>query len=157
VGHGTRYAKKNLVVNEMVGDLWAEHAAGSVVAITTNGMVNRVGRAIMPRGCARQARERFPDLLQTLGSLLRHHGNHVFDLGHKIVSFPVEEDPYQNSDIRLIEQSCKELVELAEIKGWQKIVVPRPGCGGGGLSWSLVKSVVAKHFDDRFHVITMEE
>ena len=104
-------------MREISGDLWREHASGSVVAITTNGMVNRVGRAVMPRGCARQARDRFPGLLKTLGLLLRHHGNHVFDLGHQIVSFPVEEDPYQNPEIRLIEQSCNELVELADYKG----------------------------------------
>lgn len=80
-------------MREICGDLWNEHAKGGVVAITTNGMVNKVGKAVMPRGCARQARERFPELLQTLGLLLRQHGNHVFDLGHQIVSFPVEQDP----------------------------------------------------------------
>lgn len=144
-------------MHEIKGDLWQEHASGSVVAITTNGMVNRVGRAVMPRGCARQASERYTDLLQTLGSLLRHHGNHVFDLGHQIVSFPVEEDPYQNPDLRLIEQSCRELLELTDYKGWQRVVVPRPGCGGGGISWSDVKPIVENYFDDRFYVISMED
>ena len=143
-------------MNEIVGDLWDEHAQGAVVAITTNGAVNRVGRAEMPRGCARQARDRYPSLLQTLGSLLKQHGNHVFDLGHQLVSFPVEEDPFQNPDLRLIEQSCCELVELVDYKGWQKVVVPRPGCGGGGLSWSDVRPILQKYFDDRFFVISME-
>ncbi len=144
-------------MREICGDLWNEHAKGDVVAITTNGMVNKVGRAIMPRGCARQARERFPELLQTLGLLLRQHGNHVFDLGHQIVSFPVEQDPYQVPEMRLIERSCRELVELADYKGWQKVVVPRPGCGGGGLQWSDVKTILERHFDERFHVITVKE
>ena len=144
-------------MREIVGDLWQEHAGGAIVAITTNGMVNRVSRAVMPRGCARQARERFPDLLQTLGSLLRQHGNHVFDLGNHIVSFPVEEDPYQVPEMRLIDQSCRELVELADYKGWQKVVVPRPGCGGGGLQWTEVKTILERHFDERFHVITDKE
>jgi hypothetical protein len=111
----------------------------------------------MLRGCARQARERFPDLLCTLGSLIRQYGNHVFDLDHQIVSFPVEEDPYQVPEMRLIEQSCRELVELAEHKGWQKIVVPRPGCGGGGLEWNDVRTILNRHFDERFHVITVED
>ena len=144
-------------MREIVGDLWQEHASGAVVAITTNGDVNRFGKAVMQRGCARQARERFPDLLKTLGSLIRQHGNHVFDLGHHIVSFPVEKDPYQVPDMRLIDQSCRELVELVEYKGWQKIVVPRPGCGGGGLEWSEVRTILLRHFDKRFHVITAEE
>jgi hypothetical protein len=143
-------------MNEIVGDLWHEHAAGAVVAITTNGMVTKSGKSIMPRGCARQAADRYPELTRLLGSLLINHGNHVFDLGRKLVSFPVEEDPYRNPEMRLIEQSCRELVELTDYKGWQKVVVPRPGCGGGGLSWSDVRPVLERYFDERFHVISME-
>jgi hypothetical protein len=144
-------------MHEIVGDLWSEHAMGAVVAITTNGAVNKVGRAVMLRGCARQARERFPDLLKTLGTLIRHHGNHVFDLGHQIVSFPVEQDPYQVPDLRLIERSCLELVELSDYKGWCRVVVPRPGCGAGGLEWHDVRKILARHLDDRFHIITIKE
>ena len=143
-------------MNEIVGDLWQEHAAGAVVAITTNGMVTKSGKSIMLRGCARQAADRYPELTKLLGSLLINHGNHVFDLGRKLVSFPVEEDPYRNPEMRLIEQSCQELVELTDYKDWQKVVVPRPGCGGGGLSWSDVRPVLVRHFDERFHVISME-
>ena len=111
----------------------------------------------MLRGCARQAADRYPELPKILGALVIHHGNHVFDLGRRIVSFPVEKDPYSNPDIRLIEQSCREIVELADYKSWSEVLVPRPGCGGGGLVWSEVKPVVEKYFDDRFHVISMEQ
>lgn len=142
---------------EIIGDLWEEYASGAVVVITTNGRVAKTGKSIMPRGCARQACSRFPELLKIHGALLLNQGNHVFDLGLRIVTFPVEEDPYQAADIKLIEQSCKELVALVNEKGWHKVVVPRPGCGGGGLVWSEVKPVVAKHLDDRFHVISLEE
>ena len=55
-------------MKEIIGDMWQEHAEGTVVAITTNGAVNKVGRAIMLRGCALQAREHFPELMKTLGS-----------------------------------------------------------------------------------------
>jgi hypothetical protein len=144
-------------MKEIVGDMWQEHAEGAVVAITTNGAVNKVGRAIMLRGCARQARVLYPELLQTLGELLRRHGNHVFDLGHQIVSFPVEVDPYQVPEMRMIDQSCRELVELTDYKGWQKVVVPRPGCGGGGLEWQEVKTILERHFDERFYVIRIQE
>jgi len=144
-------------MHELYGDLWREHAGGAVVAITTSGMLTRAGAAVLLRGCAMQARQRFPGLPKVLGALIRQHGNHVYDLGRRIVSFPIEEDPFQIADPRLIERSCRELVDLADYKNWTKIVVPRPGCGGGGLAWSEVRSVLARHFDGRFYVITDKE
>lgn len=141
-------------MREVVGDLWTWHGLGAVVAVTTGGAVDRHGCAQMPRGCARQARERFPSLAWTLGGLLRQHGNHVFDLGHRVVSFPVENSPFEVPDLQLIRQSCRELVALADYKGWAEIIVPRPGCGGGGLSWTDVRPILLAQFDERFGVIT---
>jgi len=140
-------------VRELQGDLWAEHARGAVVAITTGGQVNRDGCCVMPRGCARHARELFAGLDWTLGQQILAHGNHVFDLGRRVVSFPVENSPLEVPSLTLIEQSCRELVELTDYKGWTEVVVPRPGCGGGGLEWSSVSPLLEKYFDDRFLVI----
>ncbi len=141
---------------ELSGDLWDGHDVGAVVVITTSGAVSKKGAGLLLRGCARQARDRFPELSTTLGALICQHGSQVFDLGHRIVSFPVEADPFQVPDLRLIEKSCRELVLLTNDRGWQKIVVPRPGCGGGGLAWADVRPILARHFDERFIVIHQE-
>lgn len=143
-------------MKEITGDLW-DHLGRSVVAVTTCGRVDRRGECVMLSGCARQARERFPGLASALGERLRAAGNHVFALGHGIVSFPVEEDPFGLPDLRLIDRSCRELVALADRMGWQKIVVPRPGCGGGGLDWRSVRPLLERHFDGRFSVISMKK
>ena len=138
---------------ETVGDIW-EYAATGVVAITTNGSLTRDGRAIFGRGVARQAALRYPGLAEKLGRLLAAHGNHVFDLGDGIVTFPVEETPWSLPDLRIIARSAQELRTLADVSGWQQVVVPRPGCGGGGLAWKDVCPFVTTWFDGRFIVIS---
>jgi hypothetical protein len=141
---------------EIRGDIW-DYLRQGIIAITTNGQVTARGEAVFGRGCARQARERFPELPLQLGELLRRHGNHVHPLDHGIVSFPVEESPWETPELRLIRRSALELRQLADREGWPLIVVPRPGCGGGGLSWQEVRPLLADLLDDRFLVITADE
>ena len=138
---------------ETVGDIW-DHADSAVIVITTNGSLTRDGRAIFGRGVARQASLRYPDLAGISGRLLAEQGNHVFDLGHGIATFPVEETPWSLPDLRIIAHSAEELRRLADRSGWQRIVVPRPGCGGGGLAWRDVKPLLEPWFDGRFLVIS---
>jgi len=138
---------------ETVGNIWEYAGQGNVLVITTNGSLTRDGRAIFGRGVARQAALRFPELADELGKLLAELGSHVFDLGGCVVSFPVEETPWSLPDLRIIARSARELRLLADHSGWQRIIVPRPGCGGGGLSWKEVKPLLESCFDHRFLVI----
>ncbi len=139
---------------ETIGDIW-EYAGTSIIAITTNGSLTPDGRAIFGRGVAGQAVRRFPGLAEKLGSLLKKNGSHVFDLDNGIVTFPVEESPWSLPDLRIIARSAQELRRLADISDWRQIVVPRPGCGGGGLAWVDVRPVLEPWFDERFLVIRM--
>jgi len=138
---------------EACGDIW-EHLGRAVIAVTTSGSVTRDGKAVMGRGVACQAAQRFPGLPGVLGLLLKNAGNHVHPLGEGIVSFPVEESAWACPDLRLISRSARELRELADREGWEMVVVPRPGCGGGGLEWPEVRPLLEEHFDDRFYVIS---
>ena len=138
---------------EASGDIW-EHLGRAVIAVTTSGSVTRDGKAVMGRGVACQAAQRFPGLAGVLGLLLKNAGNHVHPLGEGIVSFPVEESAWACPDLRLISRSARELRELADREGWEMVVVPRPGCGGGGLEWREVRPLLEEHFDGRFYVIS---
>lgn len=139
---------------ETVGDIW-EYAETAVIAITTNGSLTRDGRALFGQGVAKQAAVRFPGLAEKSGRLLAEFGNHVFDLGSGIVTFPVEETPWSLPDLRIIARSAEELRMLADHSKWDRIVVPCPGCGGGGLVWKDVRPLLAPWFDKRFTVISL--
>ena len=139
-------------MQEISGDLW-DYQGRAVLALTTNGSLSRDHRAILGRGCARQAGGRFPDLAQRLGALLHQHGNHVQELGDGLVSFPVEETAWSLPDPRLIRRSAQELRDLADHAGYGLVIVPRPGCGYGGLSWPEVRPLLADLLDERFLVI----
>jgi hypothetical protein len=139
-------------MQELTGDI-CDYQGRAVIVITTNGSLTKDGRAILGRGCARQAGERFPDLPLRLGRLIRDNGNHVQLLGDGLVSFPVEDSAWSLPDMRLIARSAAELLQLADKEGWDAIVIPRPGCGGGGLAWEEVMPLLTDCFDGRFIVM----
>lgn len=145
---------KGRFMRETKGNLWELHEKGAIICITVSGSVSRQGRAQLLRGCAQQAAKRFPDLASRLGALIAAHGNQVYNLGGGLVSFPVEETPYDNPDPAIIRRSAMELVGLADRCRWQEIILPRPGCGSGGLAWQDVCPLVEPLLDDRFVVIT---
>ncbi len=67
------------------------------------------------------------------------------------------------ADMALIKRSARELRALADEHGmpnngirWESIVLPRPGCGAGELSWDEVRPVLNNILDDRFYAITFE-
>ncbi|UCZ57089.1 ADP-ribose-binding protein [Desulfurispirillum indicum] len=134
------------------GNLW-DYLEQCPVVITTGGQLNRRGHCSMPRGCAAQARQRFPHLPAQLGALIRQHGNHVFVLDHQIIAFPIENGPMEPPDLGILKRSTRELVELTDRHQWPQVVLPRPGCGSGGLEWPVVRSILERSLDSRFLIV----
>lgn len=148
---------------EVIGNLW-EYPA-DVRVITTNGTVKKNGECVMGRGCAAEAKLRWPRFPKYLGDQIRHCGNVVLDCGiwpgdtARIYTFPVKHQWFEKANIALIESSARELVQQMDQmnrvgQNLNTIVLPRPGCGNGHLKWAEVKPVLAPILDDRFHVIT---
>lgn len=144
---------------EVFGNLWTYEAEAR--CITTNGFVKVNGAAVMGRGCAKQAMERYPGIEFTLGELLERQGNHVFLLGGNkpgeyLFSFPVKHKWNEPADISLIIRSAYQLRTIAAALDLTCIVLPRPGCGNGQLQWEGfdgVKIQIMNKLDDRFHII----
>jgi len=140
---------------EVTGDIWA-YADSAVIVMTTNGSLTPSWRAVPGCGVTGQAVDRYPWLAAKLGMLIQMHGNHVFDLGSSLASFPVEETAWSQPDLRIIARSAEELRLVADAAGWQRVIVPRPGCGGGGLLWKEVRPLLEPWFDTRFTVINQK-
>ena len=143
-------------MKEIKGDLWTTPA--DIIVITTNGYINKKGEAVMGRGCALQAKTKYPVVARWLGKNIEEHGNHVFNLGihdgKNIYSFPVKHNWWEEADIELIKRSCKELA--GRIEKWHKVLLPRPGCGNGKLKWEDVKKAIAPLLPDNVLVISNE-
>jgi hypothetical protein len=147
-------------VREDLLDLWV--APADARCITTNGTVKANGRAVMGRGCAKEATDRYAFMQLTLGKAILAQGNHVAILfepptgpeNWALLSFPVKYEWNEQASLTLIERSARELVILTNGTGWQSVVLPRPGCGNGHRKWSEVRPILLPILDDRFLVVT---
>jgi hypothetical protein len=130
------------------------------IVITTNGNIKKNGEAVMGKGLALKAAKLIPTLPKILGDKLLD-GNNVYYLGQfdkfiGVFNFPTKHNWWEKSDLQLILRSCKQLIELVNIMQIPKIILPRPGCGFGQLSWNkTIKPAIENLFDDRFSVISL--
>lgn len=142
-------------MKEIVGDLWDFYAKPStIILITTNGKVRRDGRAVMGRGCAKEATQRFADIAKTLGELIEQYGNIVQEIRIGVWAFPVKHSWEMDADMELIKSSARQLAEHATDLANLTFILPRPGCGNGRLGWEDVKKVIEPILPDNVWVIT---
>ena len=142
---------------EAAGNIWDMEC--DALCITTNGFVKNSGQAVMGRGIAKQAKEKFLGLEYTLGLLITNEGNLVHYLIHDtehdvaIWSFPVKHNWWESAEIDLIVRSCAQLMYHVEGMNYKRVLLPRPGCGNGGLKWEEVKPTIEQLLDDRITVV----
>jgi hypothetical protein len=144
-------------MKEITGDLWI--VVCDARCITTNGTITgALHRGVMGRGVAKQAKDRYPGIEAILGQRLQQHGNHTQLLaepadGVPLVALPVKRHWMDKADFELIKRSLEELVVLTEARGWQTVLLPRPGCGNGRQLWEDVEKICRPRLDDRFTVV----
>lgn len=134
------------------------------VVITTNGIVKSNGHAVMGKGIALEANNIF-HISKRLGYLLSTSENQVYDFGvhfyadkrMRVITFPTKHHWACPSDIRLIHQSTNELMAMINHLDINRVFMPPPGCGNGGLNWEFqVKPFLDKWLDNRFIVVVRE-
>jgi hypothetical protein len=149
-------------MKEINGNLFDQNA--NAICITTNGTLKCDGRCVMGAGVALEAAQQDPGVALRLGQHIKENGNVLGIIGAQgkepgtvryMVSFPVKHNYWEKADLKLIEQSAKQLRALTDLMGWKDVVIPKPGCGAGRLTWDQVKPVLEKYFDDRFTIIDL--
>jgi hypothetical protein len=171
-------------MREVVADLWSFLGKAEHVCVTTNSIVNSKGLAVMGRGCALEAAQRWPEVRRVLASQIRQWGNTphalgvlrrrgeplwnfgslglgwlldtlTLDGGSILWSFPVKHHWRERADLDLIRASARRLRRAIDAfhRDAKLVVIPRPGCGNGGLEWIEVAAAIAGILDDRFVVV----
>jgi len=163
-------------MKEITGDIFSSDIVSQyqMIGVLTNGIVKTNGELVMGAGQAKLAATLFPSLPKYLGQYVKQYGNAPYvlqttfsfpipdgingdrkDFERYLVSFPTKEHYRSDSDLELIQRSIHTLVHYVDTIGIQSCVIPRPGCGLGGLDWeSQVKPLLEAHLDDRFSVIS---
>ena len=167
-------------MREGKGDIWSHKTEDNWIVISTNGFVKFNGEAVMGRGIAHQARQKYSGIALELGTKIREEGNIVHELSNGLISFPVKGVREVNNGtnvvshwvdkvkigatvpgwmckarVDLIKKSAKQLVELADERAMEEVVMPRVGCGFGELDWeTTIKPIMEKILDQRFLILT---
>ncbi len=150
-------------MREMTGDIWDYHRKGHWIVITTNGVVKSNGEAVMGKGVALEAKNRWPQLPGDLGQKLLYRDSvnqsrHVpfFFHASRLATFPTKYNWREKACLELIESSAERLSRIhvvQDLDTTEAIYMVRPGCSNGGLDWKDVKPVLEKYLDDRFIIV----
>lgn len=164
---------------ELVGeDLFDQIETSDAICITTNCSISEDGTNPMGAGCAGSARRRWCHLPTQYANLLKTSGAVPVILGvewrdspgfvHSLASDPPLEYPDHTyiiayptmysigepADLKLVVRSAILLSEMADNHRWNRVVIPRPGSGLGGLDWETeVKPALEPILNDRFVLI----
>ena len=141
------------------------------ICITTNCSVSNDGTNPMGGGCAGAAARRWKELPEVLGQMLSHIPSVPCLLGYvdretdeftpdyeqnavAIWAYPTMHEIGTPADLRLVTRSAALMKEVADIFGYDAVLIPRPGAGIGGLDWETeVKPALAEILDGRFFLV----
>ena len=159
-------------MKETRGDLFELYDQGKTIAITTNGYIRKDGCAVMGRGVAYQAKVKFRGIERTLGKKIKANGNVVQFIIPRVLAFPVKPE-YGIADkgkSNVVKHMRNKFYEGDEVPGWamvasldriglsladlwllydqkkfDRVYMPRAGCGAGELNWRRdVRPLISK-------------
>jgi hypothetical protein len=145
---------------EKQADFWLEAEDADAIVCTINTCLKKDGTLVMGAGIAKQFAEKFEWLPDAWGirtkTIADIYTTYPFvELskgGPAIIGIHTKMDWRKDSTLELVERSVKQLAIICRSLNYKKVVITRPGCGNGGLSWHVVKPLINPFLDDRYVV-----
>lgn len=150
---------------ESFGNLFTEPCDALVIPTNTQVKPSKDGPsgrvAVMGKGVALQAARLYPTLPFKLADRIVARGSeqiHVFTpsgvFATALVCLPTKYHWRDPAALVLIGRMLDQLIAVTNALGWNTIVLPRLGCGAGGLDWQTqVRPAMSALLDDRFVVV----
>lgn len=157
-----------MTFEEVTGDIFEYIKDKKIDAIccTTNMIVKSNGELVMGAGVAKAFAEKHPELPKRFGTLAKYWiplktsvpvSIMTYYKNPYIIYFPTKHHWKDPSPPELVERSLQQLKKIVTDWEMKKVVLPRPGCSNGGLSWDgYVKHLCEKYLDERFVIINYE-
>lgn len=139
----------------IVGDIWTDRQVEGQVVVPINWTFNRYGRAVMGRGVARQAADKYPDLALLLGGMIKSNPRTPQICFHKdLILFPVKNHWRDKADLNIIARS---LWELRALQSSGTIYFPLLGAGFGELDPVAVLTLMAYMLPSERHILVLKD
>ncbi len=134
-----------------------ERGRGNLLAADADALVNTVNaEGVMGKGLALQFKKAFPEAFASYEKACkegevapgRMHVVKRLASPRFIINFPTKNRWRQPSKIEFIRDGLVDLVKQVRALGIESIAIPPLGCGMGGLSWSDVKPLILRAFEE---------
>jgi len=155
-------------MKELCGDIFvALHKQHfDAIVCTINCQVKKNGELVMGAGVAKAFAQQHPWLPLEWGKRVSKHKDNNYihmpfiTLRHQrphFIALPTKIDWQCKSDISLVAANVRQLSLMIDVLGLNSVLLPRPGCANGGLSWAkMVKPICLEHLDERFTIISKD-
>lgn len=145
-------------MKEQPGNLW-DWVGKRWIVIPINVTVTAGGNLVMGAGVAGQAKKRWPTLARSWGAemqkqLLRPGPILLIHDEYKLIGLPTKVHFTERSNLNLILAGVDAMVEWARKNNNPEVVLPKLGCGLGGLDWADVRHPLDARLNDQFTVLT---
>lgn len=137
------------------GNIWLMLEHTNLLLFTSNSTLTKEGKLVMGAGIAKETKENFPmfpkilgDKIKAIDKVGRWYGVLVSP-NYEVGAFQTKTDWKLPSTLELIEYSTEMLIQIAP--NYERIDMPVPGCGNGGLQYKDVEPII-KRLPDNVHI-----